>query len=137
MTATIAVGRGGGRRTVVEGLAGLDAIAAGRDSDSDLVRAVVAAIYSGSEEGPPPGGPEPAGEPAEFVTRVLERCRQAGQVLRTGTDPVNAQAYRRWVQQVAARVCGASRSGGVLNLGAERISVAEGEFLDELADALS
>jgi predicted transcriptional regulator len=36
---------------VAEGLAGLDAIAAGRAFDSDLVRAVVAAIYA-ENEGP-------------------------------------------------------------------------------------
>lgn len=123
------------RRTVAEGLAGLDAIAAGRAFDSDLVRAVVSAIYAESDEDRPAA--------VEFTDRaaglaeVLDACRQATGVLAERADPADSAAYRQWVQSVAARVCGASRSGGVLGFGGEQVSDAERRFLDDLAVALA
>lgn len=136
MIAAISIQDGGPRRTVPEGLAGLDAIAAGRSSDSDLVRAVVAAIYTEPEEGRSHELAAPA-DPAGRRTQVLDDCRQAVDVLRSGCDPADAAAYRHWVQQVAVRVCGASRSGGVLGFGGEQISAPERAFLDELGSVLS
>lgn len=136
MIATIGLQDDGPRRTVAEGLAGLDAIAAGRSSDSDLVRAVVAAIYSEPEE----DGPQPApagGEPDTGRSAVLAGCRRVAGILRAGADPADAAAYRHWVEQVAVRVTGAARSGGVLGLGGEATSPAEREFLADLAVALA
>lgn len=97
------------RRTVTEGLAGLDAIAAGRSYDSDLVRAVVAAIYAEPEEDRPEPLPE-RNDPATTLDLVLADCRRAVVVLRASADPADGAAYRHWVQQVAVRVCAASRS---------------------------
>jgi hypothetical protein len=135
MIATISAQDDGASRTVAEGLAGLDAIAAGRASDSDLVRAVVAAIYSEPEDERPVAGlPDDAGRSR---ARVLEDCRRVVDILRADADPADAAAYRHWVQQVAVRVCGATRSGGVFGLAGERITASEREFLDELAAALS
>jgi hypothetical protein len=148
MIATISLQDGGSRRTVAEGLAGLDAIAAGRGSDSDLVRAVVAAIYAEPEDDrPPPDHPaQPpqldAGDPR---ARVLADCRRVVGILRAGADPADSAAYRHWVQQVAVRVCHASRSSGVLGVGADsggvaagdRISPLERQFLADLGGALS
>ncbi|HEY8473089.1 MAG TPA: hypothetical protein VIL37_10715 [Natronosporangium sp.] len=131
------------RHTVAEGLAGLDAIAAGRSSDSDLVRAVVAAIYAEPEEDRPE---QPAHrDPQALRTQVLADCRQANEILRAVADPADGAAYRHWVQQVAVRVCAAARSGGVLGLGVEPSfpgQPAGGEadldrFLAELGAALS
>lgn len=136
MVATIAVEENGPHRTVAEGLAGLDAIAAGRASDSDLVRAVVAAIYAQPE----PEEDRPVSADRE---RVLADCHQVGRILRTYADPADAAAYRHWVEQVAVRVCHAARSGGVLGLGLDRapgggtVSPAERAFLDDLAAALA
>lgn len=123
------------RRTVAEGLAGLEAIAAGRAFDSDLVRAVAAAIYAES------GGDGPVAE--EFTDRragvaeVLVACRRATEVLAARADPADSAAYRQWVQSVAVRVCGAARSGGVLGVGGDQVSQAERQFLDDLATALN
>src|SRR5690606_13069062 len=94
----MAVSSFGRRCTVAEGLAGLDAIAAGRAYDSDLVRAVVAAIYA---------EPESEAErtyPTERA-RVLADCRRVSGILRAHADPADAAAYKHWVQQVAVRVC--------------------------------
>ena len=81
------------------GLAGLDAVAAGRASDSDLVRAVVAAIYARHD-----GAPQPAERLTDLVD-LLAACRAASRVLRRRADPADSAAYRQWVQSVAARVC--------------------------------
>jgi hypothetical protein len=131
----------GPRRTVAEGLAGLDAIAAGRAFDSDLVRAVVSAIYAEADDDRPTAADPPTApghsDRAVSVAEVLAACRRATDVLAARADPADSAAYRQWVQSIAARVCGASRSGGVLGLGGKQVSAAERRFLDELAVALS
>jgi hypothetical protein len=135
MITAIAAQDGGPRRTVAEGLAGLDAIAAGRASDSDLVRAVVAAIFAEPE-------PDEDRQSATDRAQVLDDCRRATDILRASADPADAAAYRHWLQQVAVRVCHATRAGGVLGVGADQVGDAgvssrERAFLDELAAALS
>lgn len=136
MIAAISVPETGHRRTVPEGLAGLDAIAAGRSSDSDLVRAVVAAIFAEPEEERALQQP-PTAEQAGQGSGLLDDCRRAVEILRAHADPADGAAYRHWVQQVAVRVCAASRSGGVLGFGGEQLSGAERSFLDELGAVLS
>jgi hypothetical protein len=118
------------RRTVAEGLAGLDAIAAGRWSDSDLVRAVVAAIYAEPEEDPPPTVRTAGEEPLARQARVLADCRRVVAILRASADPADSAAYRHWVQQVSVRVCRAARAGEAPATGAAD------RFLDELGAAL-
>jgi hypothetical protein len=122
------------RRTVAEGLAGIESIAAGRASDSDLVRAVVAAIYAQSEDDQPAA--EEFTDPAAGLAEVLAACEATTRVLAARADPADSAAYRQWLQSIAARVCGASRSGGVLGIGGERFSAAERRFLAELGAAL-
>lgn len=142
------------RQTVAEGLAGLDAIAAGRAFDSDLVRAVVAAIYAENDGRSPGSGrpqpaafdgtdpirqPEAAGPAAHEHRRpaeVLASCRSVATVLNARADPADSAAYRQWLQSIAARVCEAASSGGLLGLGGDLLSDAEREFLDELGGAL-
>jgi hypothetical protein len=121
------------RRTVAEGLAGLEAIAAGRASGSRLVRDVVAAIYQ------EPGEDQPAAE--EFNDRVagiagvLADCRTAARVLAYRADHEDGDAYRHWLESVAARVCQAARTGGALGLGGVLISPAERQFLSDMGAA--
>jgi hypothetical protein len=124
------------RHTVAEGLAGLDAIAAGRSSDSDLVRAVVAAIYAEPEDDRPQESPH-RDDPQAGRAQVLADCRRVVDILRASADPADGAAYRHWVQQVAVRVCAAARSGGVLGIAGEAIGSPERSFLDELGAALS
>jgi hypothetical protein len=123
------------QRTVAEGLAGIDAIAAGTVSDSDLVRAVVAAIYA--EQDPDPPSAEQFLERHAGITEVLVNCRAASAVLQSRADPADANAYRQWLSSIAARVCGASRSGGVFGLGGSVVSAGEKKFLDDLYRALA
>jgi hypothetical protein len=123
------------RRTVAEGLAGMGAIAAGRASDSDLVRAVVAAIYARSEDDQPVA--EEFTDRAAGLAEVLAACEAAIGVLAARADPADSAAYRQWLQSIAARVCGASRSGGIRGIGGDRFSAAERRFLADLREALS
>lgn len=122
------------RRTVDEGLAGLNAIAAGSSSPSDLVRAVVASIYAEADDDPPTA--EQFRDRQAGITEVLVSCRAAALVLDSRATPADAQAYRAWVQAIAEKVCGAARSGGVLGIGAVTHSRAEQQFLSDLAVAM-
>jgi len=119
------------RRTVAEGLAGIDAIAAGTVSDSDLVRAAVAAIYTEADPDPPTA--EQFRDRHAGITEVLVNCRTATAVLARRADPADAAAYRQWLLNIAARVSGASHSGGPLGA---RTSASEHKFLTDLNRAL-
>lgn len=131
--AAIAVEPGSSGRTVVEGLAGIEAIAGGRAFDSDLVRAVVAAIFA---------EPDDAGVARRFADRsrgvaeVLASCRSATAVL-AKADPADSAAYRQWLQSIAARVCETACSGSVAACGGERYGVAGRRLLKDLGTALS
>lgn len=119
------------RRTVAEGLAGIDAIAAGTISDSDLVRAAVAAIYTEADPDPPTA--EQFRDRHAGITAVLVTCRSASAVLARRADQGDAAAYRQWLQNIAARTCGASPSGGLFGA---RTSDSEHKFLADLYRAL-
>ncbi|MGK5672546.1 hypothetical protein ACSNOB_06845 [Micromonospora sp. URMC 106] len=125
IVAAAAPGPGRPHRGVAAGLAGLDAVAAGRAFDSDLVRAVVAAIYARHD-----GASQPVDRLTDVVD-LLAACRAATRVLRRA-DPADSAAYRQWVQSVAARVCRAATSG------AEGLppAPADRRFLDRLGGAL-
>ncbi|GAB7041913.1 MULTISPECIES: hypothetical protein [Catenuloplanes] len=118
-------------RTVAEGLAGLAAIAAGRASDSDLVRAVVAAVYAETDEDGPDA--EEFTDPVAGLAAVLAASREAARVLAEHADPADSAAYRQWIQAIAAKVCAAARSGHVAG---PRVSADERRFLTDLGAAL-
>jgi hypothetical protein len=121
-------------RAVAEGLAGLDGIAAGRAFDSELVRAVVAAIYAESDDGhsaPVRSHPADGG-----LTDLLRSCRAAVQVLARHADPADSAAYRQWVQSVAARVCRAAGPDGRPRPFGDPVEPAQRALLDRLGEAL-
>ena len=89
------------QRSVAEGLAGIAAIAAGRDTPSRLVRDVVAEIYTESSADDLVVAEDPAGRVAD-VAGVLAECRVAAHLLRHRVLPADAAAYRRWIEDVAA-----------------------------------
>lgn len=125
LVAAAAPGPGRPERGVLAGLAGLDAVAAGRAFDSDLVRAVVAAIYARHD-----GAPQP-GEQLTDLVDLLAACRAGVRVLHRRADPADSAAYRQWVQSVAARVCRAAP--GAAN---QPPGPADRRFLDRLGGAL-
>ncbi|SCE76688.1 hypothetical protein GA0070564_101810 [Micromonospora mirobrigensis] len=121
LVAAAAPGPGRPHRGVTAGLAGLDAVAAGRAFDSDLVRAVVAAIYARHD------GAQPPTARLTDVVDLLAACRATVRVLTRRADPADSAAYRQWVESVAARVC---RAAGAVPSPADR------RFLDRLGVAL-
>jgi hypothetical protein len=120
------------RRTVSEGLAGIEAIAAGRDSASGLVRDIVAEIY---QETDTPPAAEEYRDPAAGIADVLADCREAAGVLALRTSREDADAYRHWIEAVATRVCHATKTSDLLGFGGPPVSAAEWHFLAELAAA--
>jgi hypothetical protein len=135
LVAVVSAEPDGARQTVAEGLAGIEAIAAGRASPSRLVRDVVAAIYAERDDDAPVA--------EEFVdawtgtASVLAECRAAARTLADRVPAPDAAAYRAWLATIAGTVCAAARSGGLFGLGGEPVSPAERRFLDDLAEALA
>jgi len=121
------------RRTVAEGLAGIEAIAAGRASASPLVRDVVTSIYQETDGDPPAA--EEFQDRVDGIAAVLDACRVAATVLASRTGREDADAYRHWIESIAVRVCRSARSGGVLGFGGSPVSAAEREFLAGLGAA--
>jgi hypothetical protein len=122
------------QRTVTEGLAGINAIAAGAVCDSDLVRAAVAAIYAEAEPDPP--RTEQVRDRYAGITEVLVNCRTVSLTLTRRADPADAAVYRQWLLNIAARVCAAGRTGAIFGLGGSVFSDAEHAFLADLDRAL-
>jgi hypothetical protein len=122
------------KRTVSEGLAGINAIAAGGGSGSGLVSAIVSAIYAEAEPDPPAA--EQFRDRDTGITEVLVGCRAAALVLHERASAADAAAYREWVEAIARTVCGAAKSGGVLGVGGRTLSANEQRFLHDLAEAL-
>lgn len=121
-------------RGVAAGLAGLEAVAAGRIFDSDLVRAVVATIYARHDEGAAPSARLGRhrlrrGSSATDPVGLLTDCRTATRLLRRRADPADSAVYRQWLQSIAARVCRAGLDDSTLHPADQR-------FLDRLGAAL-
>ncbi|MEH1097974.1 hypothetical protein [Micromonospora sp. CPCC 205561] len=126
IVAAAAPGPGRPRQGVAAGVAGLDAVAAGRAFDSDLVRAVVAAIYARHD------GATDVVERLADVVDLLAACRAATRVLGRRADPADSAAYRQWLQSIAARVRAAAATGPR----AVPPPPADRRFLDRLGGAL-
>lgn len=140
-------------------VAGLEAIAAGRLFDSDLVRMVARAIYA--ESGAPgragttetagtagtPGaagiagaaGPD-RGPGGDQHAEVLSWCRAVVKVLDHDTDPGDSAAYRQWVQSIAvrtARTAGAADPADPAHpAGTAGVAAAASSLVAELGRAL-
>lgn len=129
----------GGRRTMAENAAGMDAIAAGRESGSPLVEAVAAEVVSRVGE-PEPGSGPPVIEPAEpdaAAAEALDRARAAAALLHARVDEGEAGAYKHWLVGIAEEAVTAAPSGIVVGLGEETVSPSERRFRDQLARVLN
>ncbi len=88
-------------KTVAHGLAGIDAIAAGRASASRLVREVVSAIYV---EAPAPPLPVATGAAASLAA-LTGAARMAAQALARHAGRADTDGYLSWLESIAARSC--------------------------------
>ena len=89
-------------KTVAQGLAGLEAVAAGRGSASALVRQVVAAIYT---EEPGLTGVATAEGTAAGVAALAASARTAAGVLARHTGRADVDAYLGWLESIVSRTC--------------------------------
>jgi hypothetical protein len=126
-------------RTADESGAGLDAIAAGRDSGSTLVRDVAVELVT--RLGDPETGELPPvleiGSRQVDMTDVLTRARAATDVLAAKAGPGEAAAYRHWLVGIADQVVNAAKSGGFLGIGGSWVSESERHFVEELSTVLN
>ncbi|MEV0215763.1 hypothetical protein [Micromonospora sp. NPDC050695] len=139
LTAASAAESDGTRRTMAENAAGLETIAAGRESASPLVAAVAGEIVT--RVGDPETGEElpviaPA-DPRAYLDDVLLRAGEAAALLAARVDEGEAGAYKHWLVTIAEQVVGAASSGGLLGLGGEAVSDSERRFRDRLAHVLN
>src|SRR5688500_1217958 len=95
------------RQSVAEGLAGMEAIAAGRSSPSPLVREVVAAIYA--ERGPDEPAAEEYGDRRAGIHATLRAGQLASELLASKAPSPEAAAYREWLPGIARARCRAGR----------------------------
>ncbi|SDZ33651.1 hypothetical protein SAMN05444365_110127 [Micromonospora pattaloongensis] len=139
LTAASAAESDGGRRTRAENAAGLEAIAAGREESSPLVRAVAQEVVS--RVGDPETGEElPVIEPEDpkaMIGDVLDRARTAAILLARRVDEGEAGAYKHWLVGIAEQVVTAAPTGGMLGIGGDIVSDSERRFRDELSHVLN
>ena len=112
-----------GTRSMTLTLAGLEAIAAGRCSASPLVRDVVSAIYL-----------EDSDEAARPAGDLLDACARAGDVL-DGLWREDADAYRSWIEAIAARVWNAGNVDAIFFAGGPALTPAQLHLLAQLRAA--
>lgn len=138
LTAAGAAEADGARRSRAEHAAGLEAIAAGRESSSRLVRMVAHELVSRVGD-PEVGETLPVIEPTDpqaYLADVLERARDVAGLLAERVDTGEAGAYKHWLVGIAERVVTAASTGGVLGIGGDLVTAAERGFCDRLAQAL-
>jgi hypothetical protein len=72
----------------------------------------------------------------ELEAKGVDRIREATALLEGKASADEVEAYRSFVLKIAERAAEADKSGGVLGIGGERVSDAEGQALDRVAAAL-
>lgn len=124
----------GARQSVIEALAGLNAIAAGRGSPNALVRQVVGTIYAELDLDSPSTRNVANADETVSLAPILAACRQAAAILADHGSDADRLAYEKWLESIAIGVCDASPMTG--DVGATMMRVAtERYLLAELEDA--
>jgi hypothetical protein len=120
-------------QAAAEGIAGIEAIASGLASPSPLVREVVASIYAESHADDDDG---PAGSADGTMVQTLAACRYAAEILSQRTSPEDAEAYRIWIQHIAAVVTGVAQGAAGDVTAPGRVGLADNRFLYALGGVL-
>ncbi len=124
----------GARQSVIEALAGLNAIAAGRGSPNALVRQVVGTIYAELDLDSPSTRDVGNADETASLAPILAACRQAAAILADHGSEADRLAYEKWLESIAIGVCDASPMTG--DVGATMMRLASERYLlAELEDA--
>ncbi|SBT38007.1 hypothetical protein [Micromonospora auratinigra] len=139
LTAASAAESDGTKRTMAENAAGLETIAAGRESANPLVAAVAGEVVE--RVGDPEAGAElpviaPA-DPQAMIDDVLARAGEAAVLLARTVDEGEAGAYQHWLVEIAEQVVTAASTGGILGIGGDVVSETERRFRDRLSQVLN
>lgn len=135
LTAASAAESDGAKRTQQENAAGLEAIAAGRESGNPLVAQIANELVSRVAD-PDAGEELPAltpSDPKAYIEDVLGRAREARVLLAAKVDEGQAGAYTHWLVNIAEQVVTAAPTGGILGIGGDVITEGERRFRDRLA----
>ncbi|HOD34362.1 MAG TPA: hypothetical protein PLR20_01840 [Syntrophales bacterium] len=73
---------------------------------------------------------------ANLKAAVLERVKEAANLVNGKATPEEARAYKLMVMTVAEKAANAAKEGGFLGFGGVRVSSAEQSFLNEVKAAL-
>jgi hypothetical protein len=123
-----------------EMLAAMKEIAAGEDrfTDNALIQAILQELKVESGEDDDAREIEiPGGEAwTALIDDLLDRARETNALLAAKSTPDEAAGVKRWLLNIAGQATTATKSGGFLGFGAERVSAQEKTFLRELATAL-
>lgn len=68
--------------------------------------------------------------------KVLDELSAANRILDAKATPEEAEAFRRWLLDVAKAAADAAKEGGFMGFGAVEVSEGEQRMMDELAAAL-
>jgi hypothetical protein len=122
--------------SLLEQVTGLTQLSNGalKRPESQLVQAVFAAYKYDGE------GESEALELSEqwidnLMPETILRAKQVSDVLAERVSPDEALAFKDWILETAEAICAASKTGGFLGIGGERITEKEQAFLDDLASA--
>lgn len=92
---------------------------------------------SGSVEEKPEGdSPESNGDIETNKQSALQMLNQAVAILQTKGTPREVEAYREVVVGIAVKTAAATKSGGFLGLGGQRIDTQELQLIGEIKEAL-
>jgi hypothetical protein len=126
--------------TLKEAMGGMSAVADSlkKGGDLELMKEMLA-------DRSMPGMPDPKtlmGEGSReqqlgaFRKSAIARAREAVELVQRKGTPEEAAGYKRMLLTVADRTANASKEGGFLGFGGERVSASEKSFLDELRGAI-
>ncbi len=106
-----------------------------KEGDNALVDAVAADFKEKAEKREKAEQPQLTMDQVQMKAQCLQACRDLASLL-SKKAPADAEAYKKWVYQIAQRSAEAAKEGGLLGFGGEKVSGAETAALIEVANAL-
>jgi len=101
--------------------------------DNELLRSLASDLKAAGTNVP---RPRELNSPAKARPHAIEHLRRLDALLQRKSTTTEAEAFKRWLYSVAQRVAEASREGGILGFGGDKVSEPERAALAEIAQAL-
>ncbi len=104
-------------------------------SGNALIDAVAADFKEMVDRKEKPEQPQMSKDPKEVIAQSLQACRDLDALL-AQKAPDEAEGYKQWVYKAAELSSEASKEGGFMGVGGERVNDAERAWLKEISKAL-